>query len=286
MAMLVVALASVVAVSLVHEQSVSIRKTSHIQLNEVSMMYALALEDYGRLVLQDDFSKGKTDDTSELWAQEMLPIPISGGFMYGSMVDQQSLINLNGILLKETEERLRALCNNLKLSTEFIPALKDWVDPDLDTVDADGAEDDYYTGLEFPYRTANRKLTDISELLLVKGMDFEKFELLKDFLTVLPLETDLNLNTIPKEIYLTIDKNLDADKFESERENAPFSSLQDYIDRMEHTVPVKGLTVSTEYFKADGQVVLGEKNLSIKSLIHRDTQGVTRVISRKLGEFS
>lgn len=286
MAMLVVALASVIAVSLVHEQSVSIRKTSHIQLNEISMMYALALEDYGRLVLQDDFGKGKTDDTSELWAQEMLPIPISGGFMYGSMIDLQSLINLNAIMQPETEERLRALCNNLKLGAEFIPALKDWIDSDLDTVDADGAEDDYYTGLEFPYRTANRKLTDISELLLVKGMDFEKFELLKDFVTVLPVETDLNLNTIPKEIYLTIDKNLDAEKFESERENSPFSSLQDYIDRMKHTVPAKGLAVSTEYFKADGHVVLGEKNLSIKSLIHRNTQGVTRVISRKLGEFS
>ena len=286
MAMLVVTLASVVAVSLVHEQSLSIRKTAHIQGNEVSLMYALGLEDYARLILKKDLEESKVDDLSEDWAIGIPGLPIQGGFLAGSLQDAQSLININSIAQKETEDRLRSLCNNLEIEADFIPALKDWVDADLDTIDADGAEDDYYTGLEVPYRTGNRKLSDISELLLIKNMDFEKFEELKPFLTVLPAETDLNLNTIPAEIYLAIDNNLDADKFETEREKDPFTSLEDYKKRMDHTLPVKGLSVSTEYFLADGQVTVGEKTLYIKTLLHRDKKGITRVISRKLGAFS
>ena len=286
MAMLVVSMASVIAVSLVHEQALSIRKTSHIQSNEISLMYALGLEDYARLILQKDFKDSKIDDLSEDWAIGIPGLPIQGGFLSGQLMDAQALININSISKKETEDRLRALCDNLEISHDFISALKDWVDQDLDSIDADGAEDDYYTSLEIPYRTGNRRMSDISELLLVKGIDFEKYSKLKAFITALPVDTNLNLNTIPPEIYLTIDNNLDAEKFISERESDPFSSLENYKNRMNHTLPLTGLSVSTEYFKADGQVVLGEKSLTIKSLFYRDKKGVTQVISRKLGEFS
>ncbi|MBL7000418.1 MAG: hypothetical protein ISR73_11195, partial [Gammaproteobacteria bacterium] len=51
MAMLVVVIATVIAVSLVHEQSLSIRKTAYIRNADTALMYNLGLEDYARLVL-------------------------------------------------------------------------------------------------------------------------------------------------------------------------------------------------------------------------------------------
>jgi general secretion pathway protein K len=286
MAMLVVVIATVTAVSLVHEQSLSIRKTAHIAAGETALMYSLGLEDYARLYLQKDYKESKIDHLQEDWAVGIPALPIEGGFLAGTMEDAQSRINLNSVGVKEVEDRLRALCNNLDVSPDFIPALKDWIDTDSETVAAEGAEDDYYTGLEHPYRAANQDITDISELRLVKGVDDELFETLKPYVTVLPGVTALNLNTIPAEIYKTLDQNLDAEKFIQEREKDPFSSLEDYNKRMNHTLPDKYLSVSSEYFLASGQVTLGDKTVFVTSLIHRDNRGATRILYRKLGEFS
>lgn len=284
MAMLVVSIATVTAVSLVHEQSLSIRKTGHIRANDNALMYSLGLEDYARLFLQKDSKDSKIDHLKEDWAIGIPALPIEGGFLSGSMEDAQSKINLNMINEKEIEDRLRLLCNNLDVSPDFIPALKDWIDGDQDSVDADGAEDDYYTSLEQAYRTANRNMSDVSELMLVKGMEFENFQKLKPFITVLPSSTSLNINTIPAEIYSTLDSGLNAEKFIADREKDPYSSLEDYKKRMDHPALIeKGLTVSTEYFHASGQVTIGDKTLFVESLIHRDNKGGTRIMSRKLG---
>ena len=286
MAMLVVALASVTAVTLMHQQSLSVRRTEHIRSADISMLYGYGLEDYARLFLQKDAKNSKIDSLDEDWAQGIPVLPISGGFLSGEMSDAQGLINLNGVLTQETEDRLRTLCNNLNVSTEFIDALKDWIDADLDTVSPDGAEDDYYTALETPYRSANRPMTDISELRLVKGVDDKIYDALKPFVTVLPGATALNINTMPEQVYLTLDKNLDAKKFINEREKDPFSSLDDYKKRMNHSLPAKGISVKSDYFLAQGQVTLGDKTLTITTMIHRDNKGATSILWRKLGANS
>jgi len=286
MAMMVVAIATVTAVSLVHEQSLIIRKTAHIRTSDTAFLYSLGLEDYARLILQKDLKDTKIDSLDEDWAIGIPALPIDGGFLSGSLIDAQSFINLNSMLDQESEDRFRALCNNLDVSPEFIAALKDWLDSDLETIDADGAEDDYYTGLEHPYRTGNRLMSDISELLLVKGMNRESYEILRPFITVLPKSTALNINTIPAEIYSSIKDARDANKFIDEREKDPFSSLEDYKNRMNHELPARGISVTSEYFQASGQVTLGEKTIFVNTLIYRDKKGVTAILSRKLGEFS
>ena len=286
MAMMVVAIATVTAVSLVHEQSLIIRKTAHIRTSDTALLYSLGLEDYARLILQKDLKDSKVDSLDEDWAVGIPVLPIDGGFLTGTLVDAQSLININSVLDKESEDRFRTLCNNLDVNPDFIAALKDWLDSDQESVDADGAEDDYYTGLEQPYRTGNRLMSDISELLLVKGLDRENYEVLKPFITALPVAAALNINTIPAEVYSSIKGVKDADKFINEREKDPFSSLEDYKNRMNHVLPATGVSVTSEYFQASGQVTLGEKTIYVNTLIYRDSKGGSAIISRKLGEFS
>ncbi len=284
MAMLVVALASVTAVTLMHDQTLSVRRTGNIRTNDTALLYALALEDIAKLSLKRDLKQSKTDDLTEDWANEVgFFAPIEGGSLGGTIEDEQSRINLNLVGQQETEDRLRALCNNLDVSDEFVDALKDWIDKDLDTVSPEGAEDDYYTSLEAPYRAANRPFADVSELLLVKAVDDKIFQALRPYVTVLPGETTLNINTIPEQVYQTLGDNLDSKKFIKEREGKPFSSLQDYKKRMNHTLPDNGISVKTEYFMASGQVTLGERTLYVTTLIHRDNKGVTTVVSRKFG---
>lgn len=53
-------------------------------------------------------------------------------------------------------------------------AILDWIDPD-DNTHIDGAESDYYQGLDPPYMAKNAPIDDLSELLLVKGVTTEIF---------------------------------------------------------------------------------------------------------------
>jgi general secretion pathway protein K len=289
MAMLVVAIATVTAVSLVHEQSFSVRKTSNLQHYDTGLLYGVGLEDYARLFLNKDAKDSKIDHLGEDWAQGIPALPIEGGFLSGSIRDAQGLLNINNLLSYEaTRKQLALLCKNLEVNPDFIPALIDWIDENTEAEVPDGAEDDYYTALEIPYRTANRLMADISELKLIKGVNDEMYIKLKPFLTALPESTALNLNTIPEQIFNTLELGKTSEEFITERDKDAFTSLDDFATRMDIVLDEQQkayLSVSTSYFLATGIVTLGEKSVTLNSLINRDDNGQSKVLTRSLGSF-
>src|SRR5690606_28484584 len=66
--------------------------------------------------------------------------------------------------------RFTLLLQALQLPPEILPAVLDWLDADGDTRFPNGAEDEYYTRLDEPYRAANGPFADVSELRLVRGI--------------------------------------------------------------------------------------------------------------------
>ncbi|MDJ0834008.1 MAG: type II secretion system minor pseudopilin GspK [Gammaproteobacteria bacterium] len=287
MAMVVVSIATVTAVSLVHEQAFTIRQTGNLQNYSNALMYGVGLEDYARLFLQQDAKDSKTDHLGEDWAVGIPALPIEGGFLTGQITDAQSLINLNSVLSSEqAQKNLISLCEQLEIEPVFIPALKDWLDNNQDPEFPDGAEDDYYTRLELPYRSANRLMADVSELRLVKGIDQEIYSALRPFITVLPEATAINLNTVNEQVYNSLGLELDYQKLVDAREEDAFVDLQDFEKRMTIALDDQqktNLTVATKYFLAEGQVTIGDKSVYINSMIMRDDKGATTVMSRSLG---
>ncbi len=289
MAMLVVAIAAVTAVSLVHEQSFSVRKTSNLQHYDTGLLYGVGLEDYARLFLKKDAKDSKIDHLGEDWAIGIPALPIDGGFLSGSIQDAQGLLNINNLLTNvASRQQLTLLCKNQDVNPDFVPALIDWIDQNTEAEVPDGAEDDYYTALDVPYRTANRPMADISELKLIKGVDKEMYIKLKPFLTALPEKTALNLNTIPGDIFDTLGLGKTSQEFIEERDKDAFSSLEDFATRLNIVLDEKQkeyLSVSTSYFLASGVVTLGEKSITLNSLIYRDKNGLSKVLTRSLGSF-
>jgi len=282
MAILVVVAATAISVSMVHDESFLIRKTSRLQLLERAGLYAVSLEDFARLVLQVDRKDNKIDDLNEDWALGVPGTPVEAGYLGGYLEDEQSRFNINSLLgSEESVKRFTRLCNNLEVDTSFIPALMDWIDEDLDVRYPDGAEEHYDH-----YRVANRIMADVSELLLVKNMDHQMYNKLKPFITALPTTTTgLNVNTMSETLFLSLQDELDAEAFLQERENEVFTSVENFITRMQVPVPEQGLSVSSEYFRAFGQVVQSDLEYNFQTLIHRDSNGATTVISRTLGQF-
>ena len=189
--------------------------------------------------------------------------------------------NLNQLPLSELEvTRFRRLCDNLGVDDRFIPALMDWIDEDFDIRYPDGMEENYES-----YRVANREMVDISELRLVHNVTPEIYEKLEPHITALPTPTTLNVNTMSETIFQSLGEEGDVKRFLEERENDPFASIEEFIERLQLPYEVDGLSVDTRFFRAYGQVVQGEQVFNLTSLVYRDDGGKTLVLNRTLGQY-
>jgi len=285
-AMLIVALATAITVSLGFDQSLVLRKTEHLQNRAQSHQFIFGLEDWIQTILIKDAKDSKIDDLSEPWATQIPPLPVDRGYLAGFIEDEQAKINLNSLLTSaDMLVRFKLLCDQLEVDKEFIPALLDWLDKDVDVRYPDGAEDDYYSQLETPYRTANHLMSDVTELLLIKGMKVDDFNKLLPFITVLPEATPLNVNTLSKEVFLTLDKTLDEshyDEYKKAREEAPFKTVKEMTTKLKINMSEKDLSVTTNYFLVNGEIAQDKSILYFHSLIQRKDK-ITNVLYRRLG---
>ena len=281
LSLMIVVIATTIAVNIIYEEKFTIRKTGHIYMMDRANLVMIGMEDYGRVFLRKDREDSEIDALDEDWAQGIPVIPFDGGYFNGYIEDEQAKFNLNMLLLSEVElNRFRRLCNNLEVDDTFIPALLDWIDEDFDIRYPDGMEENYDS-----YRVANREMADISELRLVHNMTPEIYEKLEPYITALPTPTALNLNTMSEVIFNSLGEEGDSASFVEEREDSAYSSVEDFVERLQLPVETEGLGVSSKYFRAHGQVVQGEQVVSMSTLIYRDERGQTLVLNRTLGQI-
>jgi len=136
----------------------------------------------------------------------------------------------------------------------IISSIQDWVDSD-NLLRIEGAEDDYYQSLEFPYYPKNKKMEDLKELLLIKGIDEEmyygsdSFPPLTEYFTIYDDGGKLDINNVSKQILISmldIDEET-ADAIIQKREEKPFiamSELQEFLDEVQYLEATKYFTVN------------------------------------------
>lgn len=101
------------------------------------------------------------------------PDPDSGstGWRYG-FTDEAGKINVNAFMKRDPsgKELYEALLKLPNMTTEIAASIVDWLDADSETRQ-EGAENDYYSSEQLPYRCKNGPIDTIGELLLVKGVN-------------------------------------------------------------------------------------------------------------------
>ena len=151
--------------------------------------------------------------------------PLNEATMRTSIADEFGKINVNALLLYENGELthnepvINALREFFALrsdAAEYDPvdAIIDWLDyDDGDAEEPEGAESEYYLGLESPYACKNGPMTCIEELLLIKGITPELYfgdaeqeqEPLSEYLTVHgDWQGRVNVNTAREEVIAAI----------------------------------------------------------------------------------
>jgi general secretion pathway protein K len=287
-AVLVVAIASIIATSMMQRQNFDTRRTANIIHRDQAKAYALGAEYWASVELRKDARSNQHDHLRENWAYELPPLPIDGGYIIGKVQDLQGRFNLNSVLDPLQAERLMRLCQAINVEPGFIPALQDWIDGDTE-VRENGAEDESYTFLDPPYRAANRNLADTSELLLVKGVSIQDFNILTFYVSALPGNSDINVNTASAPLLQSLTHDVtsaDVENIIGLRTAKPYRDIDNFVQEKAFAgkeISEEHLTVSSQYFLLTADVMLGNASLTLQSVLSRTQAGETTVMQRRFG---
>lgn len=296
-AVLIVALATILATQIGFESALEQRRSATILLLDQAFLVGLGAEAWAASYLKDDLENSKQDHLGERWATPIPPIPIDGGAIEGSIEDMQGRFNLNELVTAEGEvnrEGLREfqnLLSALELESKWAGILADWLDADTQPTFPDGAEDDLYTSQTPPYRAANGPITSVSELLALPEFGLERYQRLRPFVTALPIGTRINLCTASGEVIDALSDgvkefSVDPEGLARQRRERCFPTTEDLksafgddaFNRIAGRVEEK-----TSFFRLTALVSIGTTQLSLYSLLQRDTSGVVRPVLRSLG---
>ena len=166
-------------------------------------------------------------------------------------------------------------------------AVVDWIDEDVEVTFPEGAEDDFYTRLDPPYRPANRPMLGASELRLVKGVDRDTYEAVRDYVAALPAGTPVNVNTAPVEVLASLAEPLDEGAAREAVDGRPddgYSDVQAFLDAnpafaLPELDPGR-LSVSSRFFLVRAEVRLDRATAVQYSVVERPAEGAPRVIYR------
>jgi general secretion pathway protein K len=298
-ALLVVALATVLIAGLADRGELSAARTRNVLRAEQADAYARGLEAFAAKVLVRDFEQnGDYDASGDLWSMPMPPTPVPGGTIGASLRDMNGCFNLNNLRpgnpavpQQKWAERFRNLLNALQIDPTLTEVVVDWLDDDGEPgggTQGGGAEDSAYSALDPPYRAANRTFGHVTELRLVQGVTPAIYAKLAPHVCALPPGSLINVNTATPAVLRAIDKRI-TDEVANRLWNegrARWQSVEGlFAELAQQNIPMNdvekiGLGVKSRYFFARGDILLDGLPFRPTSLIDREGM---RVLQRTRG---
>lgn len=316
--LLVVAIVTVISAAMISRQQLSIRSTSNQLLARQAWHYALGGEALAQSILQRDAQSAppataapvstptptpttpatpppSVDHLRERWAQPQPAFKVEQAEIRLRIDDLAGRFNLNNLVQDMQPNaaavaQFRRLLLRLQISEPYAERLVDWLDADQQPTGETGAEENAYLLLDPPYRSADQRLFDLSELRLLLGMREEDFQRLAPHVSTLPPGTPLNVNTASALVLSTL-----ADEFGlgvgealvQARPSTGFANIEAF-----RAQPALGavqlqdaaLAVGSQYFQATSEVRLAERRIALVSLLKREDDGAVRVLQRNLGQ--
>jgi len=291
--MLIIALATVIAVSMASRQNIDIHRSANVINYEQTYQYILGAEDFSKIKLTKHFIDNPlivTEDDVNDWK---VTFPIEGGTISGEVQDLQAKFNLNSLVdasggvNKLQFTRFKNLLTTLQLDVGLAEKIVDWIDDGQAPQGLSGVEDNEYLGYEKPYRTADQSMFDISELLLIKDIDSSVYQSLKEFVCVLKdSESSINVNTASAEVITSLDSAItleQANSFVSDRKEKSFSNVKGFLNDPVFAglkVKANGLSVTSDFFNLRAHAVIEKTHLRFMSQLQRVSNGEINVVKR------
>ena len=297
-ALLLTTLAGSVAAGLAWDNALDVRRTMVMLHRDQAIQVAVGSEGWVRTILRDDATQTQTDHLEEVWATDIPALPIDSenvqGQIYGKIEDLQGRFNVNNLIDTNGQvdqaylEQFQRLLAALTLDPAIADAVVDWLDPDQDETIPNGAEDPMYTGFVPAYRTADRTISNITELAAVNGMDRISFEILLPHVTALPDRTAINVNTASVQVLQSLGPNIDlstAEGLVEVREGGGFADISGtFAPLVAPDLAQTGFSETSEFFQLKAVVQIDTVRVSLFTVFHRVSgSGEVTPILRSLG---
>ncbi len=281
-----------------------------------------------RALLIKDKRNSEVDSIQEEWANssalqtivDQFSFP-QGGRVTVTITDVLGKIQVNALVdypngsaFNETQKvlwyqllqavRLRREGENDIKPLAIIHSVKDWLDygDDEAITGLEGAESDYYQGLIPPYSCRNGPIIDISELVLVKGIDPDIFQAaetsygISDFLTSFGMTEAqgpgdytypgrININTASLFVLSALlpleDMSCGADLHAYREEMSDGNYVHDLSDENwykrvpgceEVRIPADLITTRSDFFEISVTAEFNDTQLTRKVVVHRETE--------------
>ncbi len=285
LALLLMTLATVVAVAVASNEEFAIRRSSNVLRRAQAGEYLTASEYLAVARLRP----GQSDAAAPSPVQIELPWPLE---LPGraEIRDAQGCFNLNVLSLPagETdlaEQRFRRLLDLLDLPADIADQLLDWLDEDTNARFS-GAEDDAYSRRRPPMRAANAPLGDVSELRLLPAVDGKAYAALAPLVCALPAQAAINVNSAPPLLLMALAEGLrlgQARELSARAAATPFASLEAFLTDPALggvVLEADGLTVRSDWFTVRAEVTFDQLVLQRDTLLQVQ-DGQARVRRRR-----
>jgi len=296
MAIVLVALATVLAVHIGTRAALDLRRTAGLVALDQGWHVALGAEAWAAEVLHDDRADNDTDHLGEAWAQPLPPLPVDGGEVRGAIEDMQGRFNLNNLVDGDGKvdevsvahfERLLLLVG---AQPRWARIMADWIDTDTLPGIPEGAEDSTYLSQNPPYRTANTLVATTTELMALPGMTRDEFERIRPFVAALPVGTPINLCTAKAPVLASLVEGGtdfgDAELLAKNRSGGCFPTLTDLqatLDANTWQALEDKVSDSSDWFRAVTAVRIGTSEFTLYSLMERNESASIRTVVRSTG---
>jgi general secretion pathway protein K len=296
MAIVMVAIATVLAVRIGTRASLDMRRTAGLIALDQAWHVALGAEAWAAEVLRKDREDSQTDHPGEHWAQPIPPLPVDGGTVRGALEDMQGRFNLNNLLMDDgtvnesAVKRFERLLEKAGADRRWARIAADWLDSDTVPGFPDGAEDGNYLSQNPPYRSANGPVTTITELMALPGMTLEEYLRVRPYVAALPLGTKINLCTASAPVLAALIEGGtdfgDTDSLVANRRAGCFPTMEDVkatLSNEDFQALQPAISESSDWFRAVTAVSIGTSELTLYSLIERNDNGSSRTVLRSTG---
>ena len=299
-AMIIVALITTMAGSMVLQQWRAVQvETAERARTQAAWILQGAL-DWSRLILREDdrsSSANKVDHLGEPWAVPLAEARLSTflaadrdntddapeAFLSGRIDDAQAHFNLRNLIEADKvspdgRAALRRLCESANVSPDVADQVaKKLLASVIPPTDEDAA------------RKAPLEPQTVDQLTWL-GLDADSLKRLRPYITLLPEQTKVNINTAPREVLAAVIEGLDlasAERIVQNRTRTPYSNLEQAKADMPAAAvkkPLEGVvSVNSSYFEVTGRLRLGERVLNERSLVQRQGSNVITLRREVLG---
>ena len=259
-AMLVAALAAAVTVSLAAAQAQWTAQVANRRDKIQAQSVALAGVAWTRQILDADERTTTIDHPGEPWALPLPATPVENGSVEGRIVDAQSFLNANnlrgGAHVAAERRRFERLFETQRLQPALLGVLADQATPPL----------------------------RMQEFAAARAMTPEALAGLMRYVTALPADTPLNVNTASSEVLAASIANVDATamtRLIASRAERPFASLAEFRERLPGGASIGDeamYTVKSRYFLVSVRARQGDTIAQAHALVDRGGSASSRVV--------